>query len=137
MDNRRALVVEDDTGSQRVVAGLLKKLGFDVRICENGAEGLYFYLCGPSYNVILLDLVMPDVDGYQLVRVVENLLVRGILHDEPRIIVQTAVDDVTSLKSLVNCRCVYAVHTKPLLIDELVRDITRATDQRGSQGPQA
>jgi signal transduction histidine kinase/CheY-like chemotaxis protein len=64
---RKVLVVDDRWANRSVLINLLKPLGFDVEEAENGQEGLekaHAY----QPDVILMDLVMPVMDGFELTR---------------------------------------------------------------------
>ena len=61
------LVVDDDEGNRRRLAGMLAREGLPARTAENGAEALAaLELQTPS--VILLDLMMPQMDGFEFLR---------------------------------------------------------------------
>lgn len=63
----RVLVVEDEA---RLAAGLrtgLEAEGFAVDVADNGTDGLWLALEN-SYDAVLLDLMLPGLDGYQVVR---------------------------------------------------------------------
>lgn len=58
------LIVEDDSSSREALAELLAREGYDVATAENGAEGLGYLRVGHRPQVILLDLMMDGVDGW-------------------------------------------------------------------------
>lgn len=57
------LVVEDDLDVQEALALLLREQGFDVVTASNGQEGLERLRERPDTRIILLDLMMPVMDG--------------------------------------------------------------------------
>lgn len=59
------LVVDDDPALQGLFNTLLAKDGFAVDCAPNGRQA-FEYLRRSSYSVILLDLMMPDVNGFEL-----------------------------------------------------------------------
>ena len=65
----RILVVEDEDDIRDSIAELLQAEGFDVATAAHGGEALSF-LRAPHHEVglILLDLMMPDVDGWSFRR---------------------------------------------------------------------
>jgi CheY-like chemotaxis protein len=65
--NGRVLVVEDDWGSQRVVEIFLRKLGLEVVIVDNGAEGIELAV-REKWDAVLMDIQMPGIDGFEAVR---------------------------------------------------------------------
>lgn len=67
----RLLLVEDDDHVAAALSAILAKHGFTVTHARNGEEALQAVLPTaqgerPSYGVILLDLGLPDQDGYQV-----------------------------------------------------------------------
>ncbi|GAA5316368.1 MAG: hypothetical protein AseanaTS_15720 [Candidatus Pelagadaptatus aseana] len=65
----QVLLVEDNATNQIVACGLLKKLGVQVRVAENGIEAVDL-VCnsGQNYDLILMDCEMPLMDGYEVTR---------------------------------------------------------------------
>ena len=63
------LVVDDDLGIRREVAEILGEEGIEVLTASNGAEGLRLLRASRAPpSLILLDLVMPGTDGWELRR---------------------------------------------------------------------
>ena len=58
------LVAEDNLVSQRLVVRLLEKRGYTVEVAANGQKALAA-LEKQSYDVVLMDVQMPEVDGFQ------------------------------------------------------------------------
>ncbi len=73
----RVLVAEDNKINQVVAAGTLKKLGYAVDIVDGGGEAVTACLA-TQYRAILMDVMMPEMDGYQATaRIRENEKVLG------------------------------------------------------------
>ena len=69
--NRLVLVVEDNEINQQVVANQLEVLGFAYDIANNGREGLeLWYQNRDEYTLVLCDIHMPIVDGYEFTQTV-------------------------------------------------------------------
>lgn len=66
-----ALIVDDDPGLQGLFLTLLTREGFSVDCAANGRVA-FEYLKRRSYSVILLDLMMPDVNGFELLERIER-----------------------------------------------------------------
>ncbi|HSP33004.1 MAG TPA: response regulator [Thermoanaerobaculia bacterium] len=60
-----ALVIDDDPGLQGLFTTLLGRDGFSVDCAPDGRQA-FEYLKRAPYSVILLDLMMPDVNGFEL-----------------------------------------------------------------------
>jgi DNA-binding response OmpR family regulator len=63
----RLLVVEDDQRIAAFVAKALRTSGYEVVVRENGEDGYLDARCNP-YDLIVLDLMLPDMDGYDITR---------------------------------------------------------------------
>lgn len=64
---RRVLLTEDDRVLSDIVAGALRDAGFDVDIAANGGEALTKLEAVDAYDAIVLDLKLPDTDGFEIV----------------------------------------------------------------------
>ena len=62
---RTILIVEDDRDIRDVLADILVDEGYHVLLAEDGLEGLQRLRDGPQPALILLDLMMPRMDGFQ------------------------------------------------------------------------
>jgi CheY-like chemotaxis protein len=67
-DGKRILVVEDDAATRDALSLILSAQGFDVQGAANGQEALALLRSGPHPDLILLDLMMPIMDGWQFRR---------------------------------------------------------------------
>jgi two-component system cell cycle response regulator CtrA len=63
----RVLLVEDDTSVARSIDLMLKSEGFVVDVTDLGEDGLEIGKLY-DYDIILLDLMLPDIDGYDVLR---------------------------------------------------------------------
>lgn len=69
----RILLFEDNLLNQKLATMVLKGFGFDVELAGNGKIGVE-KLKKQSYDCILMDLQMPEMDGYQATTVIRNEL---------------------------------------------------------------
>ena len=63
-----ALVVEDDEHIAHLLRFMLEREGYDVQHAADGREGLRLIETQPVPAVALLDVMLPFVDGFELVR---------------------------------------------------------------------
>jgi len=82
---RKILVIDDDLAIRVLLQAVLKRMKFEVELAEDGAVGLEKLKNDPSYDLILLDLMMPRVNGYEFIE-----RVRKEHQAPPHIIVFTA-----------------------------------------------
>jgi class 3 adenylate cyclase len=88
----RLLVVDDDLLNRMMLARSLKQEGYTVDTAENGLQALDKLRAQP-YDVVLLDLLMPEIDGYQ---VLEQMKANPALRHLP-VIVISALDEMDSI----------------------------------------
>jgi PAS domain S-box-containing protein len=81
----RILVAEDNGVNQQLALGLLGKLGYEADVAGNGAQAVEA-VEGESYDVVLMDVEMPELDGLEATRRIR----RRRPHGPPRIIAMTA-----------------------------------------------
>ena len=110
----RVLVVDDDEAVRIVVEAVLRADGHDVATAGDGETALGLLRNEPAPSVVLLDLMMPRLSGWD---VLEAMAHRPQLADVP-VLVLTGYDDVGGLPS----RC-HVLH-KPIDAD-LLRDRVR------------
>ncbi|ULT57671.1 response regulator transcription factor [Neobacillus drentensis] len=63
----RILVVEDDLPLRRIISTILKEEQYEVDQAENGEDG-YFMASSTEYDLITLDIMLPKMDGFTLIR---------------------------------------------------------------------
>jgi CheY-like chemotaxis protein len=64
---RRILVIDDDLAIRVLLQAVLKRMKFDVELAEDGAAGLEKLARDAPYDLILLDLMMPRLNGYEFI----------------------------------------------------------------------
>lgn len=80
------LIVDDDKDIQSAIKMILELHGYQVSCVSNGQEALEVLTRGPVPSVILLDLMMPVMDGFEFMRLMED----GCIATKVPIIVMTA-----------------------------------------------
>ena len=121
----RILVAEDERDLNRLICRALERAGYGVDACCDGAEALE-YLDGTEYDCVVLDIMMPKVDGRE---VLQSMRRRGSA--APAIFL-TALDSVQDrIAGLDLGADDYLV--KPFDMDELLARIRAVTRKYGAQ----
>lgn len=112
------LVVEDNIVNQKVAEGMLKKAGVNVTFSNNGQEAIELLMAKEQYfDVILMDIEMPLVDGYQASRYIrENLKIQT-----PIIALTAHAMNATKTKCFEAGMNAYV--TKPITSDDLYKTL--------------
>jgi CheY-like chemotaxis protein len=67
----RVLLAEDNPVNQKLAVFILKKWGIDFDIASNGAAACIM-LRGGDYDLVLMDIQMPEMDGYQATKIIRE-----------------------------------------------------------------
>lgn len=72
------LLVEDDALISRMMSLRLRMQGHQVDLAQNGREGVEKALAG-DYDLVLMDMYMPEMDGHEAVRRLREQSYRGTI----------------------------------------------------------
>ncbi len=118
----RVLVVDDDKSIRILLTTVLTREGFSVETAQNGDDAIEV-IASREFAAIVLDLMMPKVDGFEVVehleRTISDRLRRGV-------IVLTAVANKELSK--LDEKQVFRVIRKPFDLDELVEAVTECVN---------
>ena len=100
--NARVLVVDDNLINQTVAAKLLQRQGLQVALANDGSQAVQEVMHTP-FNLILMDLQMPVMDGLQATRTIRTLpngaevpivaLTASVFEDDRRRCVEAGMND--------------------------------------------
>ena len=122
----RVLVIEDEARlANNIAQALRERCGFAVDCAENGLDGISMAEF-EHYDLLLLDLMLPSLDGLSIVR-----RVRG-KRDQTPILILTARDERTTVVQLLNAGADDYL-TKPFGSGELLARIRATTRRIGQQ----
>ncbi|WP_243547202.1 response regulator [Pseudodesulfovibrio tunisiensis] len=124
----RALIVEDEFLSRKVLRSFLMTL-FEVDIVVNGREAVEAFRLahkeGSPYDLILMDIMMPEVDGIEALRKIREMEDAGGLKPKVKVIMTTALDDPqTVIKSFYDGEA-SAYIVKPVAKDKLYTELEK------------
>ena len=132
MENKKILLVEDDQFTRELYEEVLKDAGFAVDTAVDGVDGLSKMTVG-GYNLILLDVMMPKMDGLDVLR--------ELMNNPPKV----KNGPIVLLTNLTNDPVIdtaYGLNAKGHLVKsditpgELVEHVKKYTADSGSAGEQ-
>jgi K+-sensing histidine kinase KdpD len=65
-DQSNILIIDDNEMNRDVTEGLIDALGYTAILAKNGKEALKLISLGPQPDLILLDILMPEMNGYEV-----------------------------------------------------------------------
>jgi two-component system chemotaxis response regulator CheY len=95
MDKTKILVVDDGITVRLYYRDVLTGAGFEVDEAANGVEGLEKAMLG-AYKLIVADINMPKMDGYELLRQIRN---DPALQKTPVVAISTEAQDADAVKA--------------------------------------
>ena len=69
---KRILIVDDDVRNVFALTSVLESAGMEVLYAENGKDGLATLAANPEVDLVLMDIMMPEMDGYETIRTIRN-----------------------------------------------------------------
>lgn len=123
----RVLLIEDDASVATGVAEGLRNAGFQVLHVDNGTDGIARALSEDAPDLVLLDLGLPDVDGYDVCRAIRAT------SQVPIIVISARDDEIDRVVGLELGADDYV--TKPFGIRELVARMRAVSRRTGAEAP--
>ncbi|RMG94347.1 MAG: response regulator [Deltaproteobacteria bacterium] len=115
------LVIEDDPSVRLLLQKSLSAKGYSVEVVEDGLEGLKRLEEGDAPDLIIVDIMMPRLDGMTFVKAIKR-------HEDTRpipVIFLTAKNDPKTMIEGINVGAKFYV-TKPFQFDELLKKVEKA-----------
>ncbi len=123
MKKRNVLVVDDDPDVLSMLERLLKKLEYNPLVAKNGEEAVKI-IDRNKVDVVVSDLVMPEMDGMELLKRVKSR--KG---DVPFVMITGHPTIETAVEAIK--KGAYDYITKPFQVEEVQIKIDRALEKRG------
>jgi len=118
----KILIVEDDNTSRVFLHEILKKYSKEIMSTNSGIEALEIFRNHPDINLIIMDLKLPDIDGYETTRRIRQI------SSDVKIIAETAYTMKDDIEKALKSGCNYYV-SKPIEIDIFLNILNRISDK--------
>ena len=124
LTGRKVLVIDDDIRNIFSLASALEEYGIELSYAESGRAGLEALDAKGDVDVVLVDIMMPDMDGYETIREIRS---RQVLSDLPIVAVTAKAMKGDRQKCIQAGASDYV--SKPVDIDHLI-SVLRVSIQR-------
>ncbi|MEE1657118.1 HAMP domain-containing protein [Microvirga sp. CF3062] len=114
-DGHKVLIIDDDMRNIFSLTSALEQHGLSVIFAENGLEGIEKLQANPDIDLALVDIMMPEMDGYETMREIRNI---PRYHDLPLVAVTAKAMKGDREKCLEAGATDYV--SKPVDIDQLL-----------------
>lgn len=119
---KRVLLVEDDADVSETLAGLLARFGYEVTPARDGQRALGALREGNVPDVIILDLMMPNMDGYRF---------RTVQQQDPLLAAVPTIVITSDARASKEKLGVVACFRKPFEVEALLAELDRHCSARG------
>ncbi len=123
--NRRILCIEDETEMIDLIRIILSRKGFDVQGATSGEEGLK-KIYEEKPNLVLLDLMMPDMDGWE---VYQQMKASEKSRDIPVIVVTAKAQNIDKVLGLQIAK-VDDYISKPFSPEDILQSVERVLERK-------
>jgi len=72
LNSRRILLIEDEADIAVLARFALEDAGYDVQATDNGTSGLEILRGDPSIGLVILDLMLPGMNGYEVLETIKS-----------------------------------------------------------------
>ncbi len=124
LEGKKILLVDDDVRNVYALSSFLESYGVDIEFAENGVEALECLADQSSFDIVLMDIMMPEMDGYEAIRRIRAnpkfaslpviaLTAKAMKDDREKCIAAGASDYITkpiNQDQLINMLKVWAYH---------------------------
>ncbi|HYD61249.1 MAG TPA: response regulator, partial [Noviherbaspirillum sp.] len=73
LGGRKVLIVDDDLRNIFALSSVLERQHMKVLYAENGRDGIEILQSDPSIDIVLMDIMMPGMDGYDTMRAIRKI----------------------------------------------------------------
>ena len=119
---KKVLIIDDDPRNIYALELSLRVKGYTSVSSSNAAEGIAQLESNPEIGVVLMDMMMPDLDGYEAIRIIRN---KPSFHSLP-IVAVTAQAMTGDREKCINAGANEYI-SKPVDLDKLLQVLEKIT----------
>jgi CheY-like chemotaxis protein len=123
LQGRRILLIEDNRDVQQFVSGIARLEKADIAVARTGEEGLELLTGDVSFDAILLDLNLPGISGWDVLRAIRQQ--PHSRQKEPPVFIFTA-SNANTIEEQASELGAAGVITKPVSARDLVQALAAA-----------
>ena len=72
-EGKKVLIVDDDVRNVFALTSVFERRGMEVLFAENGRDGIEALSDNPDVSLVLMDIMMPEMDGYEATRAMREM----------------------------------------------------------------
>jgi CheY-like chemotaxis protein len=118
---KKVLIAEDDPTNQKMVSKLIEKMGLIPIVSPNGRHAYEILNSYNNINLLITDVMMPEMDGRQLIQTIRG----NTSFSKLPIIIISAVISVSDISDLLEIGATYFL-SKPIKRNEFEEYVNRA-----------
>lgn len=115
---KKVLIIEDDSFLQGLMANKLEKSDFDTKTASDGEEAMTELATG-KYDVVLLDLMLPDISGFDILKNIHDS------HRRTPVIVFSNLSDDKDIKKAMDLGAEEYLIKSNFTLEELVEKVNK------------
>lgn len=120
----KILLAEDDVVSAKIVESILKKNKFKVKVVNSGREAIDILKLGEYFDIIISDVIMPEIDGIGLLKYIRN----SLRYKNIPVILTTVLNDKKTILSAMELG-LSGYLVKPVIAESLIARINEAIEK--------
>ncbi|MDX2165072.1 MAG: response regulator [Gammaproteobacteria bacterium] len=126
---KQALVVEDNAMIQKIHSAFLKSFNYGVTAVRTGEEAIIILKSNATFDVILLDINLPQINGYEVSRII-----REELKDISTPIMGVSTNTASEIRDKCLSAGINEIYTKPIL-QETINNFLQTYGAKTNSGP--
>ncbi len=70
---KRVLIIDDDPRNIFALAATLKAKAYETQACESARQALNLLKTDAVFDIVLIDMMMPEIDGYEAIPLIREI----------------------------------------------------------------